>query len=182
MDIKELEIRVRRSFNNTICLIGVIPFLVFVYILTVRVSSLEALAGETGYVMLASMFLLLLGIAIGRKIIWMVIKRLVDFNREVLDLQKKLIEKNRLAVITETALSLSHEINNPLAVIVGAVESLNNDFKRVSVPDSVKDKFNMVRKNCERIKAATSKLASLKKPVLSEIKGGIRWIDASKSE
>jgi len=181
MNIDELELYVRRNFNNAVCLIGIIPFLVFVYILSVKVSSLNALTGETGYIILASMLLLLLGIFIGKKIIRMVIKRLFEYNREVLKLQGELIEKNRLKAITQTTLTLSHEINNPLAIIVGSVESLKTDFKKENVPDSVKEKVDLIEKHGLRIKDVTRKLSEISKPVITSIGDNIEIVDTEKS-
>lgn len=181
MDLKELEMYARVSFNNAICLIGIIPFLVFLYLLVVKISSIEILVGEIGFIMLISMLLLLLGVFIARKMLWTVITRLFDFNEKVIKLQKELIEKNRLTAITETTLTLSHEINNPLAVISGTLELLDNEFKKERVPESIKDKIGMIKNHTERMKNITSKLANLSKPVRRIIKDDIAIIDSGKS-
>ena len=84
MDINMLETEIKRDFNNAICLIGIIPFMIFIYLLVVKIASFQILVGEIGYIMLVAMLLLMLGIVMARNMIWMVIKRLVDFNHKVI--------------------------------------------------------------------------------------------------
>lgn len=181
MDIKELEMRSEREFNNTICLIGVIPFLVFVHVLADK-FGFKIFIGETGYVVLVSMTILLLGIITGKKMLWRVIRRLIDFNQQVIGLQKDLVEKKRLAAITETTLTLGHEINNPLAIISGNLEFIENDFAKSNIPGPIQDRFITIKNHCERIREATNKLAHLSKPAMRTVYGDTKIIDLAKSK
>ncbi len=182
MDIKNIESWAKRNFNNAICLMGVIPCLVFIYLLTSRLASMNIFTGDIGYIMIATTTLLILGIIIGRTMLWSVVKRLFEFNEEILHLQKKLVEKNRLAAITETTLALKDQIINPLAVVRGNVDLLEQDFVRTNISEEIKDKLIDIRNNCERIKEVTDKLSSLSKPVVTTIHGKVRMIDPSLSE
>ncbi|MBN1405112.1 MAG: hypothetical protein JW946_01170, partial [Candidatus Omnitrophica bacterium] len=65
MDIDQLKAMAKREFNNAMCLIGIIPFLVFVYLLVNRASSFEVFVGSTGRILFASVIVLLLGIVLG---------------------------------------------------------------------------------------------------------------------
>jgi len=182
MGTKELEERVKREFNNAVCLMGLIPFLAFVYIISVRLASPETLTGDIGYIVSTTLALLFLGIIAGRKLFWSMITKLIDFNVKNEKLQKDLVEKKRLAAITETTLALGHEINNPLILMRGNLELLEADFTKENVPQVVKEKFKSIKESCDRIGHATERLSKISKPKLTTIKGNTRMVDLEKSE
>ncbi|MBN1354144.1 MAG: hypothetical protein JW994_05720, partial [Candidatus Omnitrophica bacterium] len=91
MNIKDLETYAKRNFDSAICLIGVIPFTIFIYLLVVQLGSIDILVGYTGYIMLVSMSLIILGIAMARKMLWVLINRIFEFNKNVVDLQNELV-------------------------------------------------------------------------------------------
>lgn len=163
MELKELILKHRRDFNVSICLTGVIPFLVFVYLLVRRISTFRIFVGEIGYIMFSAVLIFLLGIAVGRKMF--------------MALLNELIEKNRLSAVTETALALSHEINNPLLAIRGNLELVDS----AQLPDETKKRFVTVKENFERIREAMDKLVSLSKPASQIIYSNKRMIDLGKS-
>lgn len=182
MDIKNLETQTKKDFNNAVCLIGVIPFIVFVYILVGKIASFKILTGEVGYILLITMVLLLLGIMTSRQMLWAIITRLIEFNQRITELQEKIIEKNRLAAITETTLALSHEINNPLMVVRGNIDLIEDDLAKNNAPDSIRQKVTNIKNHCERIRQVTDKLANLSKPVSSVIHGDAKMIDLKQSQ
>jgi signal transduction histidine kinase len=167
MDLKELVLKRRREFDTTLALIGVIPALVFVYILSVKMSTFRVFVGETGYIMLATMAVFLVGIMVGKKMFW--------------SMMQELIEKNRLAAISETVLALGHEINNPLMAMSGNLELIDMEAKEAGVPEKITNRLGTVKDNCERIRSATKRLATLSNPVSTEIFGGLKMVDLSKS-
>ncbi|MBN1353769.1 MAG: hypothetical protein JW994_03760 [Candidatus Omnitrophica bacterium] len=182
MDLREMEMKARRNFNNAVCLMSVMPSLMFLYLLTVKVADIKILEGETGYIFLGGIMLLIAGVIMGRKILWDVMKDLFDFNRENLKLQSELIEKNRLATISETTLTLSHELNNPLATAIGNLELLENDFKKGLPPsETVKNRFQIIKNNCDRMARVTSKLSKISKAVSEKAVGDITMISLDKS-
>ncbi|MDD2689982.1 MAG: hypothetical protein PHT41_07540, partial [Candidatus Omnitrophica bacterium] len=69
MEVKDLIARERRDFYNSLCLTGIIPFLVFVYLLIGKISSFEILKGDVLYIMLATILIFSLGIVVGRKML-----------------------------------------------------------------------------------------------------------------
>ncbi len=182
MKIEEIQIKARREFNNAICLIGVIPFLVFLYLLVVKVSSFKILVGDVGYVMISAMILLLLGIFIGRKLLWDLISNLIEFSRQIMNMQQELVEKKRLAAITETALSLGHEINNPLLVIRGNLAMLEIDMSQSSFDNSIKERLVLIKSYFNRIGEVTHKMSRLSNPVLTDVYGDTNMIDLGNSE
>ncbi len=166
MEYKEI-IKPQRDFNNAVCLMGVIPFLVFVYLLVTKIASFGIFVGEVGYIMFATLAVFLSGIFAGKRLLW--------------TLMQQIIEKNRLAAITETALSLGHEINNPLLVMQGNLELLETDFAEGGMPDTLKNRVNAIKNHCERIMQATQKLASLSKAVSVTIHDDVKMVDLSSS-
>jgi signal transduction histidine kinase len=164
----ELVQRKRREFDISLSLIGVIPILVFVYLLTAKVSSLKIFVGEIGYIVLATLIVFLVGTAVYRKLFW--------------DMLKELLEKNRLAAIAETTLTLAHEINNPLLIMCGNLELLENEFKEKGVSESMNSKLHAIKNHCERIRQVTNKISKLSKPESITIYHDIKMIDLNSSK
>lgn len=167
MVVKEIILKKRRDFNIVICLTGVIPILVLVYLLVAKIASIEIFVGEIGYIMFCTIVIFLLGVLVGKRMLKGILK--------------ELIEEHRLAAVTETALALSHEINNPLLAVRGNLELLENDFAESQVPQDIKNRLNVIIINCERIRQATEKLTGLSKAASQTIDGSAKMIDLGKS-
>jgi len=167
MKVKEFVLDKKRDFDTSISLMGLIPILVFVYLLVVKVSTFKILIGEVGYIVLATIMVFMMGIMVGRKMF--------------ISLIDELLEKHRLAAIAETTLTLGHEINNPLLTIRGNLELLENDAHDIQIPDRIKGRLDIIKGNVERIREATDKLSSLRNPVSDTISSDVRMIDLSKS-
>jgi signal transduction histidine kinase len=182
MDIKTMAKEARRTFNNAIFLMGIIPFLTFIYILAGKLGSFKMLEGEIGYILLALSGVILMGIVSGRQMLWHLVQKLFEFNEKILRMQEELIEKNRLAAITETVLTLGHEINNPLLVMDGNIERLKTQILDSQTDAKTKDLVENIKSGCERIMAATDKLSKLSKPVMSKEFAGKKIIDLEKSK
>ncbi len=169
MQIRELVANRRREFDVSVCLTGVIPLLVFLYLLVVKIASFQIFVGEVGYIMFTTVLIFLLGILVGRKLLW--------------SMFQELIEKNRLAAISETTLALSHEINNPLLTVRGNLELLEHDFAEHKISNNtIMNRLETIKDHCERIRQVTEKLATLSKPVSSTISGDIKMVDLTKSD
>ncbi len=182
MDIKELEKQIKKDFNNAICVVGLCHTWVFVYLSVGKIASYRMLTMEGRWVMLITMSLLLLGIVTARKILWNIITRLFDFNQQVIKLQADVVEKNRLAAITETAMALSHEINNPLIIVRGSIEVLEDDFSKRGAESHLKERLAKIKNHCDRIGHITNKLSNLSKVADVAVHGDRKMIDADKSE
>lgn len=182
MEITELVAKTKKDFNDAIFLISVIPFLVFAYLLFGKIASWKALTGEIGYILIATVFVILTGIILGRQMLWTMIKKLIDFNAQVIKMQEELIEKNRLAAITETTLALGHEINNPLLAIRGNLELLDYDLAETELKEDTKGRLSKIKGDCERIRQVTEKMSKLSKPVSTSIFGESKMIDLTQSK
>lgn len=168
MEIKEFILKRRQDLNVTIALMGVIPLLTFFYILAVKLASFEIFVGETGFVAFLSVVIFLLGTIVGKKL--------------VSSLIAELLEKNRLSAVTETVLTLGHEINNPLLNISGNLVLLEGELEEKADSATIKKRLQAINDNCDRIRRATSKLSSLSSLASEKIYGNIEMIDLNKSK
>ncbi len=100
--------------------------------------------------------------------------------REVKRFQSKLLEAERLAAITETAIGINHEINNPLCAILGNTQLLLMEKDKLD-PAIIK-KLKSIEKEITRIHEVAGRLARISKPVLREYVGGKLMLDVEQSE
>jgi signal transduction histidine kinase len=185
IDIDKLEKNIRRDFQSAMTVIGLSSVWVFVYLVVGKGGGFKILKGTGSLVMLINMTLLLLGIIISRRMLWSVIEELIFFNKETARLQGELIEKDKLATIAKTTLTLSHEINNPLMVIRGNVEVLKEDLSGPELKLSLEDIRKRVQKiadQAERISVVIDTLLTLSRPAEATVHGDIKMIDPKRRE
>jgi signal transduction histidine kinase len=181
MEIKQFTSSIRSDFNRSISLVGIIPLLVFIYLVFGKLSNLNRLIGEVGYIIMATIGVFVMGIVVGRKMLISVTLKLIDDNQKILAMQQELIEKNRLAAITETVLTLGDQVNNPLLVISGNLELLDSEIKSVGVSEKIQNRIQTMRNNFQKIREVTDKMSKLTKEELIEIHGDTHMIDLNKS-
>ena len=181
MEIKQLTRNIRNDFNRAISLAAVIPLLVFIYLVVGKLASFNALAGEIGYIVVATIGVFIMGIVVGRKMLMSVTFKLIDDNQKILSMQQELIEKNRLAAITETVLALGDQVNNPLLVISGNLEMLDLEIRHLEVSEKVHNRLATMRSNFQKIREVTDKMSKLTKAELITIHGDTRMIDLNRS-
>lgn len=153
----------KREFSVMLSLIGVIPFLVFVYVIVSKISSIKVLVGELGLVMILTMLVFILGIFVGKRM-------LASFVTEI-------IEKDKKAAITETALAVGHEINNPLLAIRGNLQLLESYILEIQSPDSVRNRLKTIMDNFERIRQATDRFVEMSNPKTTKVYGKTNMLD-----
>ena len=181
MEVKQFTHNIRDDFNRTISLAGVIPLLVFVYLLVCKLANFKVMVGEIGYIMMATLGVFAMGIIVGRRMLMTVTLKLIDDNQKILLMQHELIEKNRLAAITETVLALGDQVNNPLLVIGGNLELLDSEIKSEGRNERIQNRIQTMRNNFQKIREVTDKMSKLTKAELVTINGNTRMIDLSKS-
>ncbi len=181
MEIKKFTNSIKSDFNRVITLAGIIPLLVFIYLLVGKISNFSALAGEIGYIVMATFVVFVLGIVVGKRMLMSVTFKLIDDNQKILSMQQELIEKNRLAAITETVLALGDQVNNPLLAISGNLELLELELRHVEIAEKTRNRIETMRNNFLKIRDVTDKMSQLTKPVLMTIQGQTRMIDLEKS-
>lgn len=182
MEIKKFTHNVKNDFNRLITLAGVIPLLVFIYLLVGKISNFHVLAGEIGYIMMATFAVFIMGIVVGKRMLMSVTLKLIDDNQKILSMQQELIEKNRLAAITETVLTLGDQVNNPLLAISGNLELLEFELRKAGIEEKTRNRIETMRNNFIKIREVTDKMSKLTKPALMTIHGDSKMIDLNKSE
>lgn len=100
--------------------------------------------------------------------------------REVKRFQSKLLEAERLAAITETAIGLNHEINNPLCAILGNTQLLL--MEKDKLDPAVIKRLKIIEREITRIHEVAERLARISRPVLKEYVGGKLMLDVERSE
>ncbi len=103
----------------------------------------------------------------------------LDTLSELKELSSDIIRAERVSAIKETAISINHEINNPLCSILGNTQLLLMDKDKLD--PVVVEKLEMIERDISRIHDIAEKLARITKPVISEYVGGTRMIDVEKS-
>jgi signal transduction histidine kinase len=113
-------------------------------------------------------------------------RKLIGFVVMVMDMrgmqseQARLIEAERLAAINETAISINHEINNPLCSILGNTQLMLMEGERLD-PRMVK-KLHCIEKQIERIQGVAKRLSRITRPAVKEYVGGRMMLDVERSE
>ena len=79
--------------------------------------------------------------------------------RELSETQSRLLEGERLRGVTETVGALNHEVNNPLAAIVGNAQLLLRHSEELS--PELRRKIEIMHESARRIQRVTSKMATL---------------------
>ena len=77
---------------------------------------------------------------------------------------REILRKDQLATMGEVAVAISHEINNPLAVIVNQSELLERDVERLAGDEdsSVEcERIDAIRREVERISAIVKRLSDM---------------------
>ncbi len=93
---------------------------------------------------------------------------------------KKLVKSERVAAISETAVTVNHEINNPLTAILGNTQLLL--MARDTLPKDAIVKLQTIEKSAMQIRETTAKLMSIIEPVKSSYASGLDMIDIEKSK
>jgi C4-dicarboxylate-specific signal transduction histidine kinase len=100
---------------------------------------------------------------------------LEEKNRELMATQEKLVQAERLALIGQVAVSINHEINNPLSTIVGNVQLMIKRFK--DGPEDLITRLKSVEENAYRINETAKKLNRITSPVTKDYAGGVKMLD-----
>jgi len=93
---------------------------------------------------------------------------------------RKLVKSERAAAITETAVTVNHEINNPLTAILGNTQLLLMNEKNLS--GEMIAKLKTIEKSAIQIRETTAKLMSIVEPVRTPYASGLNMIDIDRSK
>lgn len=95
------------------------------------------------------------------------------------ELQKQMLEKERLLGITEALATVNHEINNPLTPIIGNVQLLLSSEK-ASDP-SVVQKLQSIEMNARKIQEIIQQMNQLSRPLRKHYYGDTHILDLERS-
>jgi len=99
-------------------------------------------------------------------------RQLEDKNSQLKQTQAALVERERLAAIGEVAVTVNHEINNPLTVIIGNAEFLLHDME--DADDETLSKVQIIVSESKRIARITRSLRAVDQPVVEDYLPGGR--------
>ena len=97
---------------------------------------------------------------------------------ELTSTQARLMESERLRGVTETVGALSHEVNNPLATIVGTAQLL---LRREMLDGETRTRVDRMLEAAKRIQFVTSKMATLIQANSKPYPGQAQILDVSRS-
>jgi len=100
--------------------------------------------------------------------------------KDVKRFQGKLLEAERLDALSEIAIGINHEINNPLCSILGNTQLILMDRDKLD-PETV-DKLRNIEREIARIEKVAKRLPRITRPVLKDYVGGKRMLDLESSE
>ncbi len=106
--IQELNEDPKRKLNIAFCLMTVIPFLVFFYVLVERVANIEVLVGNTGLILTIAVFIALGGFFIGYSIIKKILDKTMFYAAQL---------KRSDKIKSSYVMAVSHELKNPISVV-----------------------------------------------------------------
>lgn len=90
---------------------------------------------------------------------------------------KELLDKERLSAIVETAVTVNHEVNNPLTAILGNVQLLL--LKDENLSDELKAKLKTIEESAMKIKDVTQRLMRITSPRTVDYNEDTKMIDIS---
>jgi len=102
-------------------------------------------------------------------------RQLEQTNSQLQIAQDALVERERLAAVGEVAVTVNHEINNPLTVIIGNAELLLKDL--ADSDKKVRKKVEHIVAESKRIAQITRSLRKIDKPVSEDyLPGGAKML------
>jgi len=88
-----------------------------------------------------------------------------------------ILDKERLSAILETAVTVNHEVNNPLTAILGNIQLLL--MKREDLDDELKEKLKVIELSALKIRDVTQRLMRMTTPRTINYSDGTRMVDIS---
>jgi len=93
---------------------------------------------------------------------------------------REALDQERLGGIVETAITVNHEVNNPLTAILGNTQLLL--LKRDDLDDELKKKLKIIEESALKIKDITKRLMHITTPRSVEYTKGVNMLDLSADE
>lgn len=87
--------------------------------------------------------------------------------------EKEMIKACRMRTLAETIVTVSHEINNPLQIIIGESDTL----LKKEIPEDIKEALHIIGQMSERIKHSIKQMQHIKEARSTDYSGDITMID-----
>lgn len=96
------------------------------------------------------------------------------------EISDNLIKSERLKAIIETAVTINHEVNNPLAAVLGYAQLLLSQPEKLD--QETLDKLKKIETGALRIKEVTNRLLKIVEPVIVKYAGEVHMVDIRQSK
>ncbi|MFH1847028.1 MAG: HAMP domain-containing sensor histidine kinase [Candidatus Omnitrophota bacterium] len=145
--IQELEDDPLQKFYSAFVVMSLIPFMVFIYILTIWLNNAEALAGYVGFILLLSLFISICGLAVGYGIIKKMLDKILYYTAR---------KKKHSALKTRFVAAITHKFRNPLYMLSANIDELLQSEKEA--PISAQAEAKKTLEECHNITGRMSDL------------------------
>ena len=88
---------------------------------------------------------------------------------------QEVIDKERLSAVLETAVTVNHEVNNPLQAIIGNIQLLL--MKSETLDSNIVDKLKAIEESAIKINSVTQRLMQITTPKTVHYSDGTKMID-----
>jgi len=96
------------------------------------------------------------------------------------EIQEDVVKSERLKAIIETAVTINHEVNNPLAAVLGYTQLILSRPEKLD--QETIDKLKKIETGALRIKDVTSRLLKIVEPVIVKYAGDVKMVDLQQSK
>jgi len=96
-------------------------------------------------------------------------------------LYAKLAIAQKVQTIVETAVTVNHQINNPLSVVLSSIGILRRQMTKSDL-EEIEPRLEDIEKAVSEVQGATQKLASIVSPVVEEYANGTKMISLTDSD
>lgn len=103
-------------------------------------------------------------------------------NEDLLKTREELVRSERLSTVTMLAVSLQHEINNPLTSVIAQTQALLIKMDKEAVDEGfIKERIRTIERESVRIRDLLRNLAKITDPIIKEYMPGVDMIDINAS-
>jgi len=106
-------------------------------------------------------------------------RELMEMKTQLEEAQAQLLKAQKLEAIKQLAVSMHHEINNPLTTIYSCTQLL--ETRMPGADDSNRESLSKIKESCKRINDIVYKMANLQEVVLTDYVSDRKMIDIDRS-